>query len=225
MKLFPILIAIAAVAVVAAHYLVFVQVPMEATMGAVQRIFYFHVPSAMLCYLGFVGCFIASIGYLLNRKGRWDAFAHASAEVGLVFGLIVLVSGPLWARPVWGTWWNWEPRLTSMALLILIFAAYWVLRTYGGKGEGVRRFAAVLAVFGTPNIYFVRLAVERWGGVHPDAGVATRSDPAIRSAMYICLAVLLLVFALLFVTRYRLHRDALTVRAIRRRLARLGGLS
>ncbi|MCB9527107.1 MAG: cytochrome c biogenesis protein CcsA [bacterium] len=225
MKPYPILVALAAVLVIVAHYLVFVHVPMEATMGAVQRIFYFHVPSAMLCYLGFIGCFVASIGYLLNRKAKWDAFAFASAELGLVFGLIMLTTGPLWARPVWGVWWNWEPRLTSASLLVLIFAAYWVLRSFGGAGEGVRRFAAVLAVFGTPNIYFVRLAVERWGGVHPNTGVAMRSDPTIRATMYICLAILLLVFALLLVSRYRLHRDTLTVRALRRRLARLGGLS
>lgn len=225
MKLYPIGLAISAIAVVVAHYLVFVHVPMESTMGAVQRIFYFHVPSAWLAFLGFIGCFVASIGYLLNRKARWDAFAYTSAEIGLVFGTIMLVTGPLWARPVWGTWWNWEPRLTSAALLVLIFAAYWVLRTFGGNGEGVRRFAAVLAVFGTPNIYFVRMAVERWGGVHPNTGVATRSDPTIRATMYICLFILLSVFVLLFIVRYRMHRDALTVRAIRRRLARLGGLS
>lgn len=225
MKIYPIVTAAAAVAVVYAHYLVFVQVPMEATMGPVQRIFYFHVPSAMLSYLGFLFCFVASLGYLINRKARWDAFARSSAEVGLLFGLIVLVTGPLWARPVWGTWWNWEPRLTSMSLLVLIFAAYWVLRSYGGEGEGVRRFAAVLAVFGTPNIYFVRKAVERWGGVHPNSGVATRSDPEIKMGMYTCLLILLVVFALLMAARYRMHTDALTVRAIRRRLARLGGMS
>lgn len=223
MKPFPIFTAIAAIAVVAAHYLVFVQVPMEITMGPVQRIFYFHVPSAMLCYLGFLGCFIGSLGYLINRKAKWDAFAFAACEVGLMFGLIVLVTGPLWARPVWGTWWNWEPRLVTMALLFLIFAAYWVLRAYGGRGEGVRRLAAVLAVFGTPNIYFVRYAVNRWGGVHPNTGVAQRSDPDIKNTMYVCLLILLVVFVLFLRARYVMHRDALTVRAIKRRLARLGG--
>lgn len=221
---FPIALVVGALAVTAAHYLAFVYVPMETSMGAVQRIFYFHVPSAWLFYIGCLLCGGASLGYLINRKAKWDAFAHASAETGLVFGLIVVVSGPLWARPVWGVWWNWEPRLTTMSLVLLMFAAYWVVRAYGGKGPGVRRFAAVLAVFAVPSIYFVRVAVNKWGGVHPPAGTGDRSDAIIKATMYNCFFILLFVFALLLIIRYRAHRDALTVRAIRRRLARLGGI-
>ncbi len=222
--LFPAATALGAVAIGVAHYLAFVHVPMESTMGAVQRIFYFHVPSAWLFYLGALLCFGASLGYLINRKARWDAFAHASAETGLVFGLIVVVTGPLWARPVWGVWWNWEPRLTTMSLVLLMFAAYWVVRAFGGPGQGVRRFAAVLAVFAGPSIYFVRVAVNRWGGVHPPAETASRSDDVIKLTMYTCFFLLLFVFGLLLRIRYRAHRDALTVRAVRRRLARLGGI-
>lgn len=221
---FPVLTALAAIAVLVAHYLVFAHVPMEITMGAVQRIFYFHVPSAWLFYLGAILCWGASLGYLVNRKAKWDAFAQASVEVGLIFGLIVVVTGPLWARPVWGVWWNWEPRLTTMSLALLMFAAYWVLRAFGGRSEGVRRFAAVLAVFAGPGIYFVRVAVTRWGGVHPPPATAERSDPTIKLTMYTVFFILLLVFGLLVRLRYRTHRDALTVRAIRRRLARLGGM-
>ena len=189
MKKFHILAIFAVLGVIAAHYLVFVFVPMEAEMRAVQRIFYFHVPSAWLCFIGFLLCFGASIGYLLNRKSTYDLFARASAEVGLMFGMIVLTSGPLWARGAWGVWWKWEPRLTTMALLILIFAAYWVLRVYGGNGEGIRKFAAFLAVLATPNIYFVRVAVKKWRGDHPN-DVISRSDPDIRMTMYICFFVL-----------------------------------
>ena len=112
----------AALAMIVCHYLVFVYVPMEPVMRAVQRIYYFHVPSAMMTYLGFVLCFIGSLGYLLTRKSKFDVFAYASAEVGLIFGLIVLTTGPLWARGAWERWWTWEPRLVSMSLLMLIFA-------------------------------------------------------------------------------------------------------
>lgn len=223
MKPFPIFVAIAAVALVVAHYLIFVVVPMEVRMGPVQRIFYFHVPSAMMCYLGFVLCFFGSLGYLFKRKTKMDLFALAGAEVGLLFGFVVLVSGPIWARIEWGTWWKWEPRLTSMLLLVLIFAAYWVLRTYGGRGEGVRRFAAVLAIFGTPNILFVRSAVKKWRGDHPDNVVDTL-DPDMKGTFYACMLILLLLFSLLMILRYRMHRDARTAQAIRRRLGRLGGL-
>lgn len=223
MRAFPLFTALAGLGIAAGHWAAFDYVPMEKTMGAVQRIFYFHVPSAWLCYLGFILCFGGSIAYLYNRKAKADAFALASAEVGLVFGLIVLVTGPLWARGAWGVWWKWEPRLTSMMLLFLIFAAYWVLRTYGGRGEGVRRFASVLAVFGTPNIIFVHIAVEKWKGDHPGGVVKSGLDNEMRVALYGAFVGLLITFILLVRLRYRAHRDELTVRALKRRLARLGG--
>ena len=221
MKKFYLFLMLAVAGVISAHYLVFVFVPMEQEMRAVQRIFYFHVPSAWLCFIGFLMCFGASIGYLLNRKSTYDLFARASAEVGLIFGMIVLTSGPLWARGAWGVWWKWEPRLTTMALLILIFAAYWVLRVYGGNGEGIRKFAAFLAVLATPNIYFVRVAVKKWRGDHPE-NVISQSDPDIRMTMYICFFVLLLVFSLLLYLRYGALRDQATLGALRRRLSKLG---
>ncbi len=221
MKKFPLLMFLAAFGVVAAHYLVFIFVPMEAEMRAVQRIFYFHVPSAWLCFVGFLFCFGSSLAYLWSRKSKFDLFARASAEVGLMFGMIVLTTGPLWARGAWGVWWKWEPRLTSMALLILIFAAYWVLRVYGGQGEGIRKFAAFLAVLATPNIYFVRIAVKKWRGDHPD-NVISRSDPEIRMTMYLCFFVLLLVFSLVLYLRYGALKDQATVSALRRRFSKLG---
>lgn len=221
MKKFPIFVFVAALGILAAHYMVFVFVPMEVEMRAVQRIFYFHVPSAWLCFIGFLLCFGSSLGYLLNRKSRYDLFARASAEVGLMYGLIVLTTGPLWARGAWGVWWKWEPRLTSMALLVLIFAAYWVLRVYGGQGEGIRKFAAFLAVLATPNIYFVRIAVKKWRGDHPN-DVISRSDPDIRMTMYICFFVLLIVFSLMLYVRYKVLKDQATISAMRRRLSKLG---
>lgn len=222
MRAFPIFTAIGAVGLFAVHWLAFVYAPMEATMRAVQRIFYIHLPAAWLCYLGFIICFGASIGYLYNRKARLDAVALSAAEVGLVFGGVVLTTGPLWARAAWGVWWKWEPRLTTLALLILIFAAYWVLQTYGGRTSGVRRFAAVLAVFGTPNIFFVHYAVKKWQGDHPDGVVGGGMTNDMRVALYTNLAILMVVFFVLLRLRYRMHRDALTARALRRRLARIG---
>ena len=219
--LFSIFAAVAALGVVVAHYLVFEYVPMEPEMRAVQRIFYFHVPSAWLCFIGFLGCFGASIGYLATRKSHLDIFAQASAEVGLMFGAIVLTTGPLWARGAWGVWWKWEPRLTSMALLILIFASYWVLRVYGGRGEGIRKFSAFLAVLATPNIYFVRMAVKKWRGDHPD-NVISRSDPDMKFTLYFCFFVLLIVFGLLLRLRYRTLKQNAALGVIRRRLSRLG---
>ncbi len=218
MKRFPIFLTLALAGIFAAHYLVFVYAPMETEMRADQRIFYFRVPSAWLCYLGFIVCFGASIGYLINRKSKFDLFAYAAAEVGLMFGAIVLTTGPLWARAAWGVWWRWEPRLTSMALLVVIFAGYWVLRTFGGRGDGVRKFAAVLAVFGTPNIVFVHNAVKKWKGDHP---TNVQLDPEMRVVLYSSLAILMIVFWLLLINRYRAHRDHAIVGVLKRRLSRL----
>ena len=218
MKQFQIFSVLGLAGLFVAHYLVFIYAPMEVEMRAAQRIFYFHVPSAWLCFLGFIVCFGASIGYLVNRKAKYDLFAYAAAEVGLLFGAIVLTTGPLWARATWGVWWRWEPRLTSMALLVLIFAGYWVLRTFGRRSDGVRKFAAVLAVFGTPNIFFVHYAVKKWKGDHPDN---VQLDPEMRVVLYSCLGILMIVFWLLLVNRYRAHRDLAVVGALKRRLSRL----
>ncbi|MBU0552295.1 cytochrome c biogenesis protein [Myxococcota bacterium] len=222
-KLYLAGLALLSVALFLAHWLVFVYVPTEPIMGVVQRIFYFHVPAAWLCYLGFIITFIGSVGYIWNRSPRADALALAGADIGLVFGWIVMLTGPLWARATWGVWWKWEPRLTSMALLVLIFAAYWVLRRYGGGTEGVRRFGAVLAIFGAPNIAFVHVAVKKWRGDHPGGVVGGGLDPDMRLAFFICLAVLQVLFIYLFIERYRVIRDEEAIGALRRRLSRLKG--
>lgn len=218
MKAFPIFVVLGAAGLFVAHYLAFVYAPMEVEMRAIQRIFYFHVPSAWMCYLGFLICSGASVAYLWTRKAKYDAVALAAGEVGLVFGVVVLVTGPLWARGAWGVWWRWEPRLTSMMLLFLMFAAYWVLRTFGGQSSGVRRFAAILSIFGAPNIFFVHYAVAKWGGVHPPTPSIT---PEMRVALYSTLAVVMVVFFLLLRLRFRMHRDMLVVRSIRRRINRM----
>ena len=217
MKRFQIFSVLGLAGLFIAHYLVFIYAPMEVEMRAAQRIFYFHVPSAWLCFLGFIVCFGASIGYLVNRKAKYDLFAYAAAEVGLLFGAIVLTTAHS-GREQLGAWWRWEPRLTSMALLVLIFAGYWVLRTFGGRSDGVRKFAAVLAVFGTPNIFFVHYAVKKWKGDHPDN---VQLDPEMRVVLYSCLGILMIVFWLLLVNRYRAHRDLAVVGALKRRLSRL----
>ncbi len=203
-----------------AHYLVFIYAPMESTMRAAQRIFYFHLPSAWLCYIGFIMCAGWSLRYLMTQKSEHDALALASAEVGLTFGVIVLTTGPLWARAAWGVWWKWEPRLTTMAILFLIFTCYWVIRSFGGDNSGTRRFGAVLAVLGAPNIFFVHIAVTRWRGDHPNnVGL----EPEMRVVLYSCLLIFIIIFSLLVRLRYRVHMDERTAIALSRRLSRIGG--
>ncbi|MFI5305720.1 MAG: cytochrome c biogenesis protein [Polyangiales bacterium] len=186
----------------ASLYAIFVVAPVERQMGIVQKIFYFHVPCANAMYLGFVTCSICSAVYLARRDDRWDAVAVAAAEVGMVFCLSVLISGPLWARKAWGTFWTWDPRLTSTLLEAMIFFAYLVLRSFGSLGEVEKRFAAGLAVVGLLDIPVIKYSVQRWRGTHPTVitGKGGGIHPDMRPALVLgLLFVLVLATALIWV--------------------------
>lgn len=161
------LLATSAVLLLLTIHWVFLKAPVEARMGIVQKIFYFHVPSAYAMYIGATACFVGSVGYLLKPKDGRDALARAGAEVSIVFGLIVLVTGPLWAAKAWGYFWTWDPRLTTAMLSWLIYVAYTVLRAFAGDGPGERRFAAALGILGAANLPIIHYSVQKWGGQHP----------------------------------------------------------
>ena len=124
------LLALTAAAIVGEMYFVFLVAPIEKRMGIVQKIFYFHVPSWYAMYLGAGACFLGSLGYFFKATDARDAFARAGAEVAVVFGAIGLITGPLWGAKAWGTFWTWDPRLTTALLSFLIYAAYLVLRSF-----------------------------------------------------------------------------------------------
>lgn len=148
-------------------YAIFVVAPVEKSMGVVQKIFYFHVPSAYAMYVAFITCAVCSGVYLVKRDLYWDAISAASAEVGSLFCVMVLTTGPLWARKAWGVYWTWDPRLTTTLLTGLIFFAYLVLRSFGDAGEVERRFAAALSILGVLNLPLIHFSVQRWRGTHP----------------------------------------------------------
>ncbi len=146
--------------------------PTEATMGDVQRIFYYHVPNAMLSYLFFVINFVASLFFLVWRRGHpgraqaADAWALAGAEVGVVYCSVVLITGPLWGRPVWGIWWTWDARLTTTLVLWLIYVSYLLTRRFA-SGAQMQTLAAVLSVFGAIDMPINYLANRLWRTQHP----------------------------------------------------------
>lgn len=152
---------------VAALYLVFVYVPTEKEMGIVQRIFYLMVPMGWLALLSFLIVFIGSILYLRKRESRWDILAHSSAEVGIVFTTLALITGAIWAKPIWGVWWTWEPRLTATLVLWLIYLAYLMVRSFAAEESRGARFAAVVGIIGFIDIPIVILATTLWRGMHP----------------------------------------------------------
>jgi heme exporter protein C len=169
------------------------QAPYESTMGLIQKIFYYHVPSWIAMYTAIAVCGAASALYLFKADPAADAYAVAAAEVAVLFGLMGLVTGPLWGRVAWGVWWQWDARLTSALLLELIFIAYLLVRQYGGPGS--EKLAAAAALFGTATAPFVYKSVDIWRTVHPKTSVV----PTLKREMAAPFAFSAMAFVLLSV--------------------------
>ena len=183
--------------------------PTEETMGDIQRIFYYHVPSAMVAFTCFFANLVASLVYLKNRQLATDAFALATAEVGVVFCSVVLVTGPLWAKPVWGIWWTWDARLTSTLLLWLIYVSYLLLRQFSSGGQAPV-LAAILAIFGSLDVIFVYMSIRWFRTQHPQpviaGGEGSGLHPAMAHALLWNMAAFLVFAAVVVWIRYRLER-------------------
>ncbi len=205
------LLGVAAVMFAAAPFLIDAA-PYESTMGLVQRIFYFHVPSAMVMFVSAFVCGIASAVYMVKRSPGADAAAIAAAELVVVFGVIVLVTGPLWAIKAWGVWWQWDARLTSSLVLWLIFVSYLLLRRFAGAGSEM--LAAAVGIFGMANVPFVYWSVNVWRTIHPTTNVVKSLIPEMRLPFYWCLVAFLCVYAALLLVRLRLERSRMALEAI-----------
>lgn len=150
-----------------AVWLVFVYAPLEVMMGAVQRVFYFHVATAWVGMLGFMVSAIAGIIYLRSGDLKWDVAGFAAIEISLVFFLVAIIMGSIWARPIWNTWWTWDPRLTTAAIVELIFAAYLLLRQGVDDPERRARFAAIYAIFGSISVPLTFISIRLLRTIHP----------------------------------------------------------
>jgi heme exporter protein C len=204
-KLELVLTVVLLAAVVMALYGTFLGAPKERTMGNVQRIFYFHVPSAMLAFLGFGIVFVASLAYLRTRNRHWDLLARSSAELGVLFCTIVLTTGPIWAKPIWGAWWTWETRLTLTLLLWLIYVAYLMVRMYVDDVDQQARFAAVLGILGFLVVPFVYFSVYLWGGMHPKNVLRSGGlHPDMRQVFTFNMLTFVLLYTVLLTLRFRL---------------------
>jgi len=187
--------------------------PYESTMGLIQRIFYYHVPSAIVMFGSAFVCGIASAIYLAKRSPRADRVALAGAELVVLFGIIVLVTGPLWARKAWGVWWDWgDVRLVTSLVLWLIFVAYMMLRRFAGPGSDV--LAAAVGVFGMANVPFVYWSVNVWRTMHPKTSVVRSLDPAMRIPFYWCFAAFLCLYVALLLLRVRLEKSRNALEAV-----------
>jgi heme exporter protein C len=186
------------VLMVAALYLVFIYVPTDKHTGIIQRVFYFHVPLAWVSFLAFFIVFICSIFYLRRKTRTWDTIAHASAEVGIIFTTLVLITGPIWAKPVWGVWWTWDARLTATLVLWLAYIAYILVRNYAITKEQGARFAAVVGIVGFVDVPIVFLAVRLWRTQHPTTIVFEGGlTPAMLLTLLICIAAFTVLYILM----------------------------
>ncbi len=203
-----------------ALYLAFVYAPEEATMGDVQRIFYFHVGAAWTASLAFFVVFLGGAAYLRTGDRRWDALALSSAEIGVVFTTIALATGSIWAKPAWGTWWTWDPRLTTTTVLWLVYVSYLILRSAVDEPERRARFAAVVGIVGFVDVPIVFVSIRLWRTIHP---VLVKSEgfdmaPEMVHALLAALLACTLLYAYLLLVRTTLERRRLDVEAAKRAL-------
>ncbi|MBI2955578.1 MAG: cytochrome c biogenesis protein CcsA, partial [Chloroflexi bacterium] len=177
-----------------AIYAVFVYVPNERVMGYVQRIFYFHVASAWVAFLAFFVVFIGGVGYVLKRQRSWDVLAVSAAEIGVVFTTIALITGSIWGRFAWGTWWTWDPRLSTTLVLWLIYVSYLMLRGLVDEEEQRGRLSAVFGIVGFVDVPIVFMAIRWWRTVHPVVITAESIDLDPRMIVTLILSVVTFTF-------------------------------
>lgn len=196
-----------AATMLAAFYFIFLYAEIEKTMGAVQKIFYMHVPSAWVAFLAFFVTFVFSILFLVKRKRIFDTYAYVSAEIGVVFTIIVLTTGPIWAKSSWNTWWAWEPRLTTTLILFFLFVAYLMVRQMDGVWDKKARLAAVFGIIGFADVPIVFFAIRWWQSkFHPIVfgDGPTQQGGGIAPSMLVALLVTIAAFTFLYA--YLLHK-------------------
>lgn len=192
-----------------ALYFAFLYAPTEAVMGEVQRIFYFHLASAWTGLLSFFFVFVGSALYLWNKKPKYDYFAHSAVELGILYLSIVLITGPIWAKPVWGAWWTWDPRLTSTFVLWLIFVAYLLLRTSLKDHPALRTYASVYGIIGFIDVPIVWMSIRWWRTIHPK--VITQQQIALDPRMWNAVLVCFVTMIVLYIVLVRLRMGSLQI--------------
>ena len=205
-------LAVNAALTVLTLWLIFIWVPTESSMGIVQRAFYVHVPIAMLALIAVVVVAVASIGFLVTHKERWDWIAVAAAETGVVAGTLVLITGSIWAKPIWGVWWTWDAKLTTTAVLWFLYVAYLMLRAYAPPGAQGQRIAAVVAILGAVDAPIIYWAANLWRTVHPQLMVGPEAPagsipPQESLTLMVSMLTITSIFVYALVERYRVRKS------------------
>lgn len=207
------------VGMVLALYMAFLQAPRERTMGDLQRIFYFHMPAGVVGLIAFAVNFAASLMYVVKKDRWWDSVALSAAEIGVMFLTIVLLTGPIWAKPVWFVWWTWSPRLTSSLVLWMLYVAYLLVRNYVPDPERRAMMSAVFGIVAFVDAPIVWFSIRWWRDIHPSPVVETGGlSPLMRPALWTCLVVFMILFLYLLRRRFFLEQARLDVDVLERRV-------
>ena len=202
--------AVAILLVIAAAYAAFFIAPEERTMGLIQRIFYFHVASAWSGFTAFFLCFIGNLLYVWKRDQKYDWLAVSGAEVGLAFTTVVLITGPIWAHPVWGIWWTWDARLTSTFVLWLLYVSYLLLRTPVDEPDRRALLSSLFGIFAFLDVPLVFGAIRWWRTQHPQpvimGGQGSGLDPTMKSVFFFSALAMHVFMLFLIVERYALEK-------------------
>jgi heme exporter protein C len=201
-------------------YLAFFYAPVERTMGPIQKIFYLHLPSAFTAFIAMGVCFTANLLYVFRREHKWDWLGVAAAEVGLVFISVVLVTGPIWAHPVWGIWWTWDARLTLTFVLWLLYISYLLLRSMVEEGDKRALLSAIFGIFAFLDVPLVYFSIRWWRTQHPQpvilGGPGSGLEPRMRVAYLLVWGAFTGLMILLLRARYRLEAMRADVDGLRR---------
>ena len=201
--------AVAVLLVISAAYAAFYIAPQERTMGLIQRIFYFHVGSAWAGMDAFLVCFVANLLYVWKREPRFDWLAVSAAEVGLVLITVVLITGPIWAHPVWGIWWTWDARLTSTFVLWLLYVSYLLLRTLIEEQDRRALLSSLFGIFAFLDVPLVFGAIRWWRTQHPSpvimGGPGSSLEPTMKKVFFFSVLAMHILAAFLIVERYVLE--------------------
>ena len=204
----------------AAAYAAFFVAPVERTMGLIQRIFYLHVASAWAGMTAFFVCFVANLQYVWRRQQKWDSLAVSAAEVGLAFITVVLITGPIWAKPVWGISWTWDARLTSTFVLWLLYVSYLLLRTLIEEPDRRALLSALFGIFAFVDVPLVYGSIRWWRTQHPQpvimGGPGSGLEPTMRKVFFFSVFALHVLMVFLIAERYRLEKLRTELEVVRR---------
>ena len=201
------LLIASAVGMAATLWLVFMWVPTEQNLGISQRIFYFHVPLGWLGMVSIVIVAFASVMHLVTGRRRWDDLAYSTAELGIIFATLILVTGAIWAKPAWGVWWVWDPKLTTTLVLWFIYAGYLMIRVYGPAGTQGKRFASVIALIGAIDAPIIYKATDWWRTAHPDNNIPSDLNSQMLLTLLASVIAFTILYAYMLSERYALRKS------------------